>query len=165
MQNKLKNLEETGKSVSKIMAELGNITQSMEGKERAHQTALDGVRFDVARVAREHEADQLRIDRLQRICEAVDLDFSQHKLEQRESFRMHDEEFHQRIVVVDGIQHEMRIQMNRVLTANARLQEQLSDQGNLLNRFEISTEQLDLQVQTQQEKKIDAKLFENKMFH
>lgn len=78
---------------------------------------------------------------------------------------MHDEEFHQRIVVVDDIQHEMKIQMKRVMTANARLQEQLSDQRNLLNKFEISTEQLDIQVQTQQEKKIDAKLFENKMVH
>ena len=52
-------------------------------------------------MSREHEADQLRIDRLNRIVEKIDKDFAAHREESLELFNMHDEEFHNKISDLD----------------------------------------------------------------
>jgi len=60
-------------------------------------------------MAREHEADQLRIDRLNRIVEKIDKDFVAHREESLELFNMHDEEFHNKISDLDELYVELRM--------------------------------------------------------
>ena len=60
-------------------------------------SAIEAIRYDQQKVAREHEADQLRIDRITKICETLDKNFNTYVIENMEVLRMHDEEFISRV--------------------------------------------------------------------
>lgn len=60
-------------------------------------SAIEAIRYDQQKVAREHEADQLRIDRITKICETLDKNFTNYVTENMEVLRMHDEEFISRV--------------------------------------------------------------------
>lgn len=48
----------------------------IENNNRTQQGAIDGIRYEQQKVAREHEADQLRIDRINKLSERLEKEFN-----------------------------------------------------------------------------------------
>lgn len=83
-----------------MQGDFAGFNQTIENNNRNCLSQIDAIRFEVSKMAREHEADQLKIDRIMKLSETLDRNFNQHVVEMMEMFKMHDEDFHQKIFML-----------------------------------------------------------------
>lgn len=85
----------------KFQGDFSNYQNVVDNTFRSTGTNIDGVRYDLGKTQRDHEADQLRLDRMGKMIEKFDLDFGAYQKSNLEILAMHGEEIGQRIIGLD----------------------------------------------------------------
>ena len=71
-----KHVEDVQKQLHKFQGDFSNYQNVIDNTFRSTNTSIDTVRYDLGKTTRDHEADQLRIDRIAKVCEKMDRDFA-----------------------------------------------------------------------------------------
>lgn len=96
-----KGFEEFQKTFFKFQADFVGYQSQVENNANAMRSLIDTCKNEVARTNREHEADQLRIERVQKQVSRTDTEITKLQNRVQEMLAMHDEEYLTRTLAIN----------------------------------------------------------------
>ena len=99
----------------------------MENQFRGVATKIDGVIYDLGRTQRDHEADQLRIDRIGKVVEKFEREFAAYQKSNLELLAMHGEEIETKIISLDKRIIKDNIRIGEIEYSQEKIGERFSD--------------------------------------
>jgi conjugal transfer/entry exclusion protein len=122
-----KYIEDIQKQMYKFQGDFANYQNVVDNTFRTTNTSIDGVRYDLAKTQRDHEADQLRLDRMGKIIEKFEREFSAYQTSNLETLAMHGEEIETKIHSLDKRIVKDNIRIGEIEYSHEKIAERFSE--------------------------------------